>query len=68
MVLIGLFDVAILGNEVFDQLRPSSFPQTDAFLLCSALDVMSSFENVKEWWCPDGVLILLVGTKEDLLG
>ena len=67
---IALWDCA--GGEDYDRLRPLSYPATDVFLLCFALDAPSSFANIKETWypelnhhCPE-VPILLVGTKEDL--
>ena len=67
---MGLWDIA--GGEDYDRLRPLSYPGTDLFLLCFALDAPSSFVNVKERWYPElnhhcpGTPILLVGTKEDL--
>ena len=70
IVLMGLWDIA--GGEDYDRLRPLSYPGTDVFLLCFALDAPSSFANVKERWYPElnhhcpGTPILLVGTKEDL--
>ena len=69
-VVMGLWDIG--GGEDYDRLRPLSYPQTDVFLLCFALDEPSSFMNVKERWYPElnhhcpGTPIILVGTKEDL--
>ena len=60
------------GGEDYDRLRPLSYPYTEVFLLCFALNTPSSFANVKEVWYPElnhycpGVPIILVGTKEDL--
>ena len=70
IVQMGLWDIA--GGEDYDRLRPLSYPGTDVFLLCFALDAPFSFANVKERWYPElnhhcpGTPILLVGTKEDL--
>lgn len=47
---LGLFDTA--GQEDYDRLRPLSYPQTDAFLVCFSVVSPSSFENVKEKWVP----------------
>lgn len=67
---VGLWDTA--GQEDYDRLRPLSYPQTDVFLICYAVDNHASFNNVKEKWihelqhyCPD-VPIMLVGCKTDL--
>nr|XP_006012168.1 PREDICTED: ras-related C3 botulinum toxin substrate 1-like [Latimeria chalumnae] len=69
-VNLGLWDTA--GQEEFDRLRPLSYPQTDIFLICFALDSPASYENVRAKWfkevehyCP-GTPIILVGTKLDL--
>jgi len=35
------------GQEDYDRLRPLSYPQTDVFLVCFALDNPSSLENVR---------------------
>ncbi|KAI6111136.1 GTP binding protein Cdc42 [Pisolithus sp. B1] len=67
---IGLFDTA--GQEDYDYLRPLSYPQTDAFLVCFSVTSPASFENVKEKWFPEvhhhcpGVPCLIVGTRIDL--
>ena len=60
------------GQEVYDRLRPLSYPNTDVFLLCFSVDEPTSLKSIKEQWYPElnhhcpGVPILLVGTKEDL--
>lgn len=69
-ITIGLWDTA--GQEDYDRLRPLSYPQTDVFLVCFALDSQTSFENVKSKWVPEiqhhapGAPFILVGTKLDL--
>ncbi|KAG8224753.1 hypothetical protein J437_LFUL005322 [Ladona fulva] len=67
---IGLFDTA--GEDDYVRLRPFSYPGTDVFLACFAVDSMVSFENIRLKWIPElrsnssGVPILLVGNKSDL--
>lgn len=67
---MGLWDTA--GQEDYDRLRPLSYPQTDVFLMCFALDMKSTYENVKQRWIPElhhycpFTPIVLVGTKSDL--
>jgi len=67
---LALWDTA--GQEEYDRLRPLSYPQTDVFLVCFALNLKTSLNNVKRKWvpeirhhCPD-VPFLLIGTKLDL--
>ena len=50
---LGLFDTA--GQEDYDRLRPLSYPQTDVFLVCFSVVSPSSFENVKEKVCVQGI-------------
>jgi small GTP-binding protein len=69
-ITLGLWDTA--GQEDYDRLRPLSYPQTDVFLICFALDSTTSYENVRNKWLPEiqhhapGVPCILVGTKLDL--
>jgi len=69
-ITIGLWDTA--GQEDYDRLRPLSYPQTDVFLICFALDAQTSYENIKNKWVPEiqhhapGAPFILVGTKLDL--
>lgn len=66
---LGLWDTA--GQEDYDRLRPLSYPQTDVFLVCFAINNGASKENVSSKWYPEiqhhapGVPIILVGTKSD---
>ncbi|XP_041371650.1 rho-related protein racA-like [Gigantopelta aegis] len=68
---VGFFDTA--GQEDYDRLRPLSYPQTDVFLVCFAVNSRTSFENVCSKWIPEithhapGVPKVLVGCKSDLL-
>ncbi|KAF4533198.1 hypothetical protein B566_EDAN001740 [Ephemera danica] len=67
---LGLFDTA--GEEDYDKLRPLSYPRTDVFLACFAIDSPDSFANIKLKWIPElrhncpRTPIILVGTKADL--
>eukprot|EP01084_Bolivina_argentea_P098773 177532_1 len=69
-VCLSLWDTA--GQEDYDRLRPLSYPQTDIFLLCFAVNSRSSFEELKnkfkpevEFHCP-GAPYIIVGLKSDL--
>jgi len=69
-IALGLWDTA--GQEDYDRLRPLSYPQTDVFLVCFAVNNRNSFENVRSRWIPElahhapGVPYILVGLKSDL--
>ena len=69
-VCLGLWDTA--GQEDYDRLRPLSYPQTDIFVICYAINNHVSFSNVLHRWYPElkhhapDVPILLVGTKSDM--
>ena len=43
---LTLFDTA--GQEDYDKLRPMSYDNTDAFLLCFSIVEPDSFSNVRE--------------------
>ncbi|CAG7731831.1 unnamed protein product [Allacma fusca] len=68
---LTLWDTA--GQEEYEKLRPLSYPKTDCFILCYAVDNRSSFANIESKWigelrqhCPLAA-VLLVGTKADLI-
>jgi len=72
LITMNLWDTA--GQEDYDKLRPLSYPQTDAFMLCYSTVDPTSLRNVKHKWlpelrahCPDAHIVL-VGTKTDLRG
>ena len=67
---ISFWDTA--GQEDYDRLRPLSYPQTDAFLLCFSASSPTSLRNVTEKWIPElrrfcpNTPIILVANKTDL--
>jgi len=67
---LGLWDTA--GSNEYDELRPLSYPGTDAFIVCYSIIDMTSLVSVEKRWWPEikanceGVPIILVGTKNDL--
>jgi small GTP-binding protein len=68
---LTLWDTA--GQEGYDELRVLSYPDTDAFIVCFALDSPDSLDNVLHKWYPElksnttsTPTIILVGTKADL--
>ena len=67
------------STEGYDRLRPLSYPGTNVFMICFAINNRSSFERVTEKWVPEittpwlgkqhdwvGKPFILVGTKTDL--
>lgn len=69
-VQLALWDTA--GQEEYDRLRPLSYPETDAVLICFAIDMVASLDSVQDKWfpevkhfCPDAPVVL-VGCKLDL--
>ena len=48
---LRLWDTA--GGEDHDRLRPLSYPSTDIFLICFAVDNRSSFYDIKNKWIPE---------------
>ncbi|KAB0796714.1 hypothetical protein PPYR_04522 [Photinus pyralis] len=67
---IDVFDSA--GGEDFHRLRHLLYPMTDLFFLCFALNDLTSYNNVVNYWLPElrhhqpSVPIILIGTKSDL--
>jgi small GTP-binding protein len=68
------FDIHVhnVGSADFNELRPLSYPGTDAFIVCFSIIDPQSLKDVKEKWhteirqhCPTSPIIL-VGTKLDL--
>jgi len=69
-VELALWDTA--GQEDYDRLRPLSYPDSHVVLICFAIDLPDSLENVQEKWigevmhfCPK-VPVMLIGCKKDL--
>lgn len=60
------------GQEDYDRLRPLSYPDTDVILMCFAVDLPDSLENIHAKWVPEvqhfcpNVPFLLIATKKDL--
>jgi small GTP-binding protein len=67
---LGLWDTA--GSDEYNTLRPLSYPGTDVFIICFALDSPPTYESVKSKWHPEvthfnpKTPIILVGTKIDV--
>lgn len=67
---IVLWDTA--GQEDYSKLRSFSYPHTDVFIICYAINLKSSYDNIKDTWVPEithycpNVPFILVGTKSDL--
>jgi len=70
LISFALWDTA--GQEEYAKLRALSYPDTDVFLVCFALNSLSSFDNVRTKWAPElthycpTAKKILVGTKLDL--
>ena len=69
-VALGLWDTA--GAPEYDRLRPLSYPMTDVFVICYAVNNPASFENVRDRWIPElehhkpDTPLMLVACKTDL--
>jgi Rho family, other len=70
IVNLGLWDTA--GQEEYDKLRYLSYGNTHVFLISFAVNLKSSYDNVKDKWLKEveqhakGTPLILVGTKIDL--
>ena len=42
---------SLSGQEDYERVRPLSYPQTDVFLVCFALDSPTSYQNVTDKVC-----------------
>lgn len=66
---LWLWDTA--GQEDYDRLRALSYPNTNVFLVCFAVDNPVSLENLVDRWIPEitvygkGLPFLVVGLKKD---
>ncbi|CDI98742.1 likely rho family Ras GTPase [Echinococcus multilocularis] len=71
-VVFNLFDTA--GQQEYARLRQLSYPQTDIFIVCFAVNDTDSYQNARDLWIPEvrhfcpNALILLAGTKTDKRG
>ncbi|GFR90404.1 Ras-like GTP-binding protein RHO [Elysia marginata] len=69
-VELALWDTA--GQEDYDRLRPLSYPDTDAILMCYSVDSPDSLQNIAEKWTPEvkhfcpNIPIIVVANKKDL--
>ncbi|KAJ6642441.1 Ras-like GTP-binding protein RHO [Pseudolycoriella hygida] len=61
------------GQKEFSRVRPLSYPEVDAIILCFSIDSRESSQNILELWlpeirhfCTNKVPIVLVGCKIDL--
>lgn len=67
---LKLFDTA--GQEDWDTLRKTVYPDTDVIILCFSVAKRESFENITSKWIPElnklipSAQIVLVGTQIDL--
>lgn len=69
-VELALWDTA--GQEDYDRLRPLSYPDSHVILICFAVDLPDSLENVQEKWISEvhhhcqRIPVVLVALKKDL--
>merc|ERR1719273_2174704 len=68
---LDLWDTA--GQENFDRLRPLSYKEVDAYLVCFSVVDETSFDNITFKWMPELMnhkkedeKYILVGTKSDM--
>ncbi|KZP04310.1 P-loop containing nucleoside triphosphate hydrolase protein [Athelia psychrophila] len=69
---VGLTLCDAFGDEGYDRLRPMCYPGSHVVVLCFAIDVPYSLDNLQEKWIHEvrhfcaGIPIVLVGCKSDL--
>lgn len=67
-VTLEVWDTA--GQEDFAAIRELSYPNTDVFVICYAVDSRTSFKNVWDFWLAEiqkmGAPFIVCGTKKDL--
>ena len=69
-VKLSIYDTA--GEEDYDRIRPRSYPGTNVFIVCYAINDPASYSNVSQKWIPEiqkhcpTASIIVVGTKNDL--
>lgn len=69
-IKLSLWDTA--GQQDYDRLRPLSYPDSDAFMICFAIDCPETLDSVHDKWVPEvrhfcpKTPIVLVGMKKDL--
>merc|ERR1711915_522146 len=70
-VELSLWDTA--GDLKYDRIRQLSYPNTDIFFICYAINSIRSFENVRNWYNEireisqmHNIPIILVATKDDI--
>ncbi|XP_057373040.1 ras-related C3 botulinum toxin substrate 1-like isoform X2 [Daphnia carinata] len=70
MYALNIWDTA--GQEDFDRLRMLSYPNTDVFVVCYAVNCRNSFTNLTAKWIPEitkhypNAPFIVVGTKVDV--
>lgn len=68
---LSLWDTS--GDLKYDRIRQLSYPNTDIFFICYAVNSMRSFNNVRNWYHEiqeiaesNQIPVILVGTKDDV--
>eukprot|EP01130_Rhizamoeba_saxonica_P008842 TRINITY_DN3581_c0_g1_i1.p1 TRINITY_DN3581_c0_g1~~TRINITY_DN3581_c0_g1_i1.p1 ORF type:complete len:210 (+),score=45.80 TRINITY_DN3581_c0_g1_i1:26-655(+) len=68
-VALGLWDTA--GSKEYDEFRPLSYPGTDVFIVCYAINSRESLDDVRDKWVPEirdysqETPFVIIGTKSD---
>ena len=52
-VNLGLWDTIGCDCEVYNRLRPLSYPHADVFLICYSVSSVESLEHVRSKWIPE---------------